>query len=183
MVNGKHRGQPSRWRRRILGIPVVGWLIGLGGTALAIAGFIVLLGASGSITAGDEINVSYRQSGLFEVTAETGADCSVVRIGPGEIQITATNVYPVGSCTFNVAVENGGAADARLQRLVVGPAALDGTVGTCGQTVAAVNGQAQVSFTLTFPGVTAGQNIALNPAQNGLEWVAAPLYNAGQCNT
>lgn len=182
MVEAKHRA--SRWRRRFLGLPVAVWLLGLAGTALAVAGFLVLLGTSGSVTAGQAIDVSYKQTGGFSVVDQAGAECTVQRQSNAEIRITAANAYPGGHCTFSVRVENGGQAAARLQAFRLNSPAVEAAVQTCGQTLAAMNGDADVRFTLTFTDdLQAGQQVTFNPASDGLEWVAANLYNAADCNT
>ena len=87
MVNGAHR-RPSRWRRKILGIPVFGWLIGLTGTALAaVIGYLVLMGVSGTFEPSAEILVYYEAAGPISAEPRVGSPtCTATFVSEDEVQ-------------------------------------------------------------------------------------------------
>lgn len=142
------------------------WML-LGGTALALSGFTVLLGFEGTVTPGQGIDVAYE--GSFFVLNQDQAVCSVSQSSPTRIAVTADEAYPGGSCTFSVGVANNGEATARLQ------AVHGGTPAECGASVSPGAGR-QVAFTLNFT-----EAVTFDPSVDGLVWVADGLYDPEAC--
>jgi hypothetical protein len=162
----------------------------LAGTALAVVGLIVNLGTSGSITAAeDKIDVTYNQASqiLATPTGGPGFTCTAQIVSTTELRITLGEVAEGDICNIgNFQVKNNGPADARLNGFRLTSADFAGgeivaTVNACGATAPA-GGQVDVGFRITIGDVSSGQSFNFNPAQDGLEWRAAPHYVAAECN-
>lgn len=198
--NGRHvtaEGR-SRWRRKIAGVPVVGWIIGASGTALAIVGFLVFVGASGSVTSAAGIDV-YAFAGSGSSTVLAGSPtCSTSVVGDGEVALTFADAYPGDSCSFTVSFANKSQdAAARLQDFALSSVDFAGgdieadLGAACGTTINAAASQdlpagvlKAVTVTLTASAsLTPGQTFTFDPLNDGWEWVVDSLYDAGAgCN-
>lgn len=182
-MNGQDKA-PSRWRRRVLGLPVVAWLIGIAGTALAVVGFIVVLGTAGSVTSAPPIDISYATNVNGSIIAGTPV-CGGVRNSASQITLTITNAQPGDVCRYNVQVTTTAAsAPARWQGFKLGSPGgthLTRTNTGCGMTIAPGSTDI-VSFDLavkpTFP---PGGSITFDPLLDGLEFRTASQYVAAVC--
>lgn len=108
---------PSRWRRKVLGLPVAAWLIGLAGTAVAVVGFFVTLNLTGSVSVADGIDVTYDSIAPpagGTAGSSAGITCNYTLTGADTIDIQIGGALPGDGCSFKLFVRNDGAADAYL---------------------------------------------------------------------
>jgi len=190
---GKHTtDQPSRWRRRIVGVPVVAWLLGLTVTAAAVVGFFVVLQTQGTQMAAAGINVRWAEPDFGATTAEATAGepvCTYIYSGQNDVTMDATNIAPGWACTYYPKVLNPGTTGtAALQGFTLGDTELaaTGTVVTldsdCGLTLGPGE-SAVISVTFSYgTGLTAGTSYSMALAENGLDVVMAADYNPGACS-
>jgi hypothetical protein len=180
----------NRWRRKLLGLPVAVWVWSIAAVALAVAGFIVLLGTSGSFNAANGIDVHYNNHVANSATVQAGTPtCTIQFVSPSEIQIGATGALPGDVCRYRVEMANAGTSDAKLQGFVLPAAApvtaavLDAQNGPgCGATLPATSGVGFFAVDITFTAaLSPGQVITLNPAQHGFRWVIPNQYNPATC--
>ena len=180
-----------RFRRRILGLPVIGWIIlGVSGAALAIVGLMVILGTSGSITASeDKINMTYKTA-MPIVVEEVGLPdfgCAASYVDDENLNITISDASPGDQCHIVVAVQNTGPATARLNGFELASPGFAGfitaSVDDCGRTVTSAlpNSGNDVGFWIEIGAVTSAQVFSFNPVADGLDWRANPYYVAGEC--
>lgn len=188
---GRHvsRWESSRWRRKVLGVPIVGWVLGVATTALAVVGFVVLLGTSGNVGSAGAIDVYYASGGDPQATPVAGAltTCQAARIDEANMELSFNGALPGSACEFSVWINNRASASsaARLQGFNLdSPAFASGdiraTVAECGQTIP-VDAQGNVTFTIWVDGLEPGSNLLFNPSLDGLEWVAEALYDPADC--
>ena len=204
MVNGQHR-KPPRWRRKILGLPVFGWLIGLTGTALAaVIGYLVLMGVSGTFEPSAEILVYYEVAGPISAEPRVGSPtCTATFVSEDEVQFGATAVMPGDVCRYTVTFDTdlavpstyavarlngfnldspdfaGGGITARLDNSSFGG------LNSCGKSMlpgeAQVFRRATVNVDILFNTVSSSDTFTLNPALDGFDWRAESLYVPSEC--
>jgi hypothetical protein len=173
-----------KWRRRVLGLPVTGWLIGIAGTALAVAGFMVLLNVTGTVSADDGIDVAYLT--VSPGNEGTGATCGGSVVSPDTVNITMGSLSGQSEvCKYILEIENTGAEDARLQAFQLTSADFVGgeivpSVEVCGATIPAGT-VGTVAVFLEAGAVTPGQTFDFVPGEDGLLWTIASQYVPASC--
>lgn len=178
---------PSRWRRKILGLPVVVWLMGLAGVAVAVAGFLVLLNVSGTVTADAGLDIYYTGTGVGPSNEGTGSTCGGSVLGPDEINLTMGSLSGESEvCKFVLNFQNDGGADAWLQSFDLTSGDFAGgeivaSVETCGYVVPGGGGVGTVAVFLDAGSVLPGQTFTFVPGEDGLVWTIPSQYNAGAC--
>ena len=177
----------SKFKRKILGLPVAAWLIGIPAVALAVAGFIVLLNVTGTVSADNGIDVSYVGSGALSSGSEgTGATCAGTYVGPDTINVTMGSLAGEGEvCKFIVNVRNDGLAPARLQSFQLTSADFAGgeivaSVEVCGDTVDPGE-EKGTAFLFEAGDVQPNQTFTFVPGEDGLLWAATTHYVPGEC--
>lgn len=180
--SAKHQApRASRLRRKILGLPVVGWLFVLGGTALAVVGFIVLLGTSGEISAQPGLNIEYvavDPDQTMRVAGDTGT-CEIVFNSPTDVGLGIGGATPGTACQFRVQVRNLGPADAVLDGFTLGSPGFEGiraTVAQCGLVVPGDGTPTSFNFTVWVDDIAPSQVLNFDPAVDGLLW-ATPQFS------
>lgn len=186
-----HTAPPrSRWMKRgFLGLPVAVWVfIGSAATALAVWGFIVLLGFSGSLTTGPGINVSYVAGTVSTDTNSSVGTCNASVDGNGHLQLDVQGMIETDYCYIEVDVVNDGDEPAKVQRIDVSDGwGLNKTVtytqggDFCGADVPADGTPYTVGFQFDGFG-SPSQNYNFDPDWDGLTIVRADLFDAGQCD-
>lgn len=180
---GRHiKDTPSRWRRKIAGVPVIGWLIGaLSGVALA--AFLVAILTEGSITTGD-FDVIAQSPGA--VTATNGT-CDAVLIDPNTgYSITWTDGIAGDTCdvTTRFSTPSANARDAVLEGWTPGPnisGEVTGTLGAaCGATMPPSSADFDVVLTFTIT-ATADPGQVIDLTGSSLDWVPAGTEDLSGC--
>jgi hypothetical protein len=88
--------------------------------ALAVAGFIVLLNVTGTISADNGIDVTYVGNGALSSGPEgTGATCAGTYAGPDTINVTMGSLAGEGDLQVHRHVRSDGLAPARLQNFIL----------------------------------------------------------------
>ena len=175
----------SKFKRKIFGIPVVGWLVGIALPAAAIVGFLVLLGASGTISPASSIDVE------FSTASPTGAPvagdpiCSITNPSQTTTAPVVNNATPGAACEFKVRVVNQGPAIARLEGFKLESAGfasgdIRATVAQCGQSIAP-DISADVIFTIWVDDIDPAGGFQFDPALDGLEFATDALYTGSEC--
>lgn len=127
----------NRWTKRsFLGIPLIAWAVmALAGTALAAGYFIVIIGATGSLSTVPGVE----GLSLDSVTVADGSNCSA-SIVDGELDIQANGLAIGDYCGLDVTVANAGPVDAYFQGFQADYATSLGfatVAGDCGKLIAA----------------------------------------------
>jgi hypothetical protein len=187
--HGAHE-KPSRWRRKVLGLPVVVWLWGIAGTALAVAGFAIILSVNGSLTAANGVDVRYTIHTSDVGTAVVGTPtCTVGTRTASSATLTMGNAKPGDVCRFRLEMTNVGTSDARLNGFNLGATHFAATVNTgsdfeCGHTLT-TSGAGMIGFAdvriEALPTLTPGATYTFVPATDGFDWRIPSMYVAAEC--
>lgn len=180
MSLGKHVEHRGGLRRKVIGVPLVVWLIvvALAGTAIAL--FLVRGGMQGSVT-----GASYQIS-LWSVNNGSATNCTVTQSG-NNINVAWTGAVEDDDCPVYAAyaapASNSG--HLRLQGITV-PAGLGVTEingPLCGKTFApdSQGPEGDVQVMLTFDG--AQPNATFDPNLHGFEFVRAAEFDPLLCGS
>lgn len=186
---GRHTAPTTKrtgWRRRLFGVPVAWWL--LAGTAAAAVAFSILLGVTGSLSAGDGIDVRYDTTELPPgASVKAGSPtCTAQAVSETVVQYQATNVKPGDACQFAVITTNVGPATAHLNGFALDSPDFAGgevtaTVNNCGLQLPGNGAVTEwAAVTVTFGDIDPGQTFTFDAALDGYDWrTSAPV--GGSC--
>lgn len=178
---GRHNANmeaSSKWRRRILGIPVALWLaVAVAGAA--VAAWLVLITVTGTVTTA---NATVMLTGAPTTTAGT---CTGTGTNFGTTtNITWSNTVGGSTCTLEYGMKGAmtNTVALRLQRFHSAASGVDANLGSyCGTTIPAASDSGNiVQVTLTIND-TAGFGQSMNLAGSSFEWVPAADYVSGNC--
>jgi hypothetical protein len=187
---GRHRApttnNSSKARRRLAGIPILGWFT-FAGAGVALAAWLILTGISGTVTTAN-IDVDYAaNSGPVTVAA---GNCTASYVGADEIALGW--VTPIGgdSCTLSLEFAgNGNTVPVRPQDVTL-PTGIIGNMGTACSTTDSVipagfTGTVFVPLTIEIDAATTnpGDVFTFSALTDGIEWVAETSFVPGNCPT
>lgn len=181
-------------RRAFLGLPLAVWfLVVATGTALAVVGFVVLLGASGTLSAAGGIDVVYSTNPAHtQVDATMAKGTCAASTTSEELTVTMTDMLPGDTCEVRVGVINNGDVPASVQRFDVKfpgggvRASLDTpTANYCTHQTILPDGNAYevgVLFTATNKLVPNASHTMSLANGEGFTFVVQELWDLGLCN-
>lgn len=121
-MKGKHtQGSAgrSRWRRRIIGLPVWGWLVAMLTAGVAVAAIVVTLGGSGTFN----YNVAANNAITFNAVQADGTTphCTASKLNDTTFQVTAWTGFgpnePTNRCRIGMKFNNTGNTSLYLAEL------------------------------------------------------------------
>lgn len=181
-MTGKHTTTTtrSRLRRRVLGVPVFGWLLALLGAGVAVAAIVVTLGFSGtfSFTIDPTYGVVFTNA-----MSHTDEDC--------EVSHTSTNLSfdswddfgPLSECTIAVEVENTGDTDVYFADFVTADPMvriIKASGGLACQGVVAPAGTATINLKVLIGSGSGPGTYDIDFAGSGIQWSDVA---EGNCDT
>lgn len=121
-----------RWRRKVLGVPVLAWLAVVVVAGAALAAFLLTALISGSVTTGN-FEMFSTDAGTIADGDETNGDCIVARTGV-DSDLTYSVVWNDGpiagdTCTATLGLAAGNnAVSAEIQAVNIGPSITGGEI-------------------------------------------------------
>lgn len=184
---GRHQAtSTSKWKRKILGIPIIGWIVGISTTALAVVGFTILFGATGTVSSAPGIELEVATASAIQHTGD--ATCTASPNGTSGVNISMSDAEPGDRCQVNITVNNPGSADAQLQSFDLvsgdfsGGEITAGVVNCGGNTATAGGGSGTIAAILTAESTLgAAQTFTFDANQDGFFFVPNTEYVPGNC--
>lgn len=177
-MTGKHLTTTSRWRRKVLGIPVI-WIVGISTTAAAM--FIYVLGFQGVVSLGSG-DVEY-----VTTAAPTGDVCTPTYLDSQTLDVQWVGGLPGDTCIIGSVVVrdpgNDNSTDLKLQDVETDNVDLIATLGAdCGKLIeAGAATSPALSIDLQVSDTAAQGTVLTMGPGSGLNWVKAVDFDPGAC--
>lgn len=186
MKKGRHQAatdQKTKAKRKLLGIPIVWWLLA-GTTGVALAAWAIINSFAGTITTG-QINVDYDTTQTPVIEAGT---CTAVYTGADELTLTWDETLGGDICEVRAHFTTGGNNTQAVQlQEFVAPAGVNASLGAwCGPGSEIGIGvgttiDAKVVLEIDPVNSSPGDTFVFQPT-DGFSWVASSQYNPGACS-